>query len=143
MSPNDIKRIVNCVVDYSWPWQVGYTSLYHTEIDWQPPINGDIYTLLADLSVEMPIRLDPNHVWNWPVETREGYPVWALCDGKYRNKGGRWMQFDSIEHARDYADGQIGVHGIDSIKHFAAPHPLNPTMEPPAGWSPENKRILK
>lgn len=137
MSPNEIKRIVNCVVDYSWPWQVGYTSLYHTEIDWQPPINGDIYTLLADLSVEMPIRLDPGHIWDWPIETREGMPCWARYKiGMLSGNGDSWFPWKLTN--TDF----VGVKDPE-VSHMVTPHPLNPTMEPPADWSPENKRILK
>lgn len=142
MSPNDIKRIVNCVVDYGWSILI---KMHRDEngafTDQETRVT--VFDIILDYLRTNPCRLDPTHIWDWPIESREGYPVWALCDGKYRNKGGRWMQFDSIEHARDYADGQIGVHGIDSIKHFVAPHPLNPTMEPPVNWQPEGRRILK
>jgi hypothetical protein len=76
MSPNDIKRIVNCVVDYSWPWQSYDAGRQNIQDDgWSMP-RSDLNGLLSELQ-SFPCRLDPNHEWDWPVEAREGMPCWV------------------------------------------------------------------
>jgi hypothetical protein len=136
MSPNDIKRVVNCVVDYGWPWQ------WLTDEGFETPSDQSLNALLWQITKYHVVRLAPTHVWDWPIETREGMPCW------FRYRGDGWSPFYPWE--RGILMGSVMWTSQESFEYatamdmqIVAIHPLNPTMEPPAGWSPENKRILK
>lgn len=153
MSPNDIKHIVNCVVDYGWPVQIGYEGDVNDEY-WETMEYENVEPILVVMGHILdydPIRLDPNHPHDWPIETRESMPCWVRqC---YDDEWSKWGQ------GIVFSDGQIYlIRDPDGISEYVpswdktdigheiqtcSPHPLNPTMEPPSDWMPEGKRILK
>jgi hypothetical protein len=135
MSPNDIKRIVNCVVDYGWPWQYD---------DWQSPFviaeDQSLGHLLYCLYLQeckpdrddLHVRLDPGHVWDWPIESRDDMPCWTKPESPNMPE---WHKYETVSLAKnDYPNWHMYIVAI---------HPLNLTMEPPAGWVADGKRILK
>lgn len=149
MTPQQIKHIIQVVVDYGWPTQViciqpdgSYT--------WEPI--DDMDQLLWCLRIESdiskaPVRLDPTHEWNWPIETREGMPCWALEPG---HNAVLWFPAYVKEPYIVYPDGSTAWSGPGhhndwhiGVLQCVAPHPLKPNEPPPADWTPEGKRVLK
>jgi hypothetical protein len=121
-------------VELGYPWQVGYTSLLRKEIDWQPAIFGDFYTLLATLSDKMPVRLQPDYVWDFPVENRVEFVCWARVRPKKTNE--QWSPW------RKEFKRPIGTLRVYDYQ-FVTPDPRNPDTPPPSDWTPEGRRVVK
>jgi hypothetical protein len=141
MSPNDIKRIVNCVVDYGWPWQ------WLTDEGFETPSDQSLNALLWQITKYHVVRLDPNHPHDWPIETREGMPCWALIFEDHKPRWRRFRDRSEVFERKAFlrSANDEGLETIvDNIEDLiTAPHPLNPTMEPPADWVADGRRILK
>jgi len=133
MTPQETKKIVCAVVDYGWPWQI-YESwgedMFTQDGDWITQEDASFARLLKELGSGIPVRLDPNHPHDWPIETREGMPCW-------RAKHLRPTEF----HGYDW----YKTHVADMVfkRYEVAPHPLHPDQPPPEDWIVEGKRILK
>jgi len=146
VTDKEILKIIRCVVEYSWPWEL---LGYHTTEDlrlkvktWKIPEDhsfGDLLFYLYETEdEEVPhVRLDPTHVWNWPIETREGMPVWSRYKiGMFTGMPGDWFPW---KHTNlDF----VGVRDPE-FSQMVAPHPLNPDTPPPSDWSIEGRRVLE
>jgi hypothetical protein len=132
MSPNDIKRIVNAVVDYGTSWQIWDPVVGA----WIGPITQSLPQLLHELARGTTIQLAPKSSWDWPMETRDGMACWYRCLFTLNPEA------EPSPWSRRYIS-PFAVNNSDYLYQEVAPDPINPTMEPPLDWSPENKRILK
>lgn len=134
MQPNDIKHIINCVVDYSWPWEFYFT--FSDQEGWWQDTKADpsLERLCRVIGKgKYAVRLDPDHVWSWPIEARATYPSWwRKLNLEKRRSWGIWHRnFGEYSFKTTYELQNVAIH------------PLTPTMEPPSGWVAEGKRILK
>jgi hypothetical protein len=147
MRPQEIKEIVRIFVDYGWPYQWAYID----DENW-----NSSNTYLQDLLVflgdpEVKVRLDPDHIWDYPIETRKGLPAWHHWNDLAGNVK-RERVFAYSQNVSFYAgltdwttrddgnegDGIVGVNGF-----MIAINPIDPDMPPSDSWAPEGKRILK
>lgn len=140
MQDKEILKIIQAVVDYGWPFQRYYISGNDGKLWKTEEKNQSIFTLLKMLSVQAPVRLDPDHPHDWPIEKREGMPVWALWEFGIPDidPDNEWKYYGDL---RDIE--QIGQYEHAGLKYTVAPNPLNPDEPPPSDWSPERRRVLE
>lgn len=136
MTPTELHKLLTAVLLYGWPWEIGFPAFRGESeeyTDWQKPDNQTPRQLFRALAADvLDIRLDPSHVWEWPIERRTDIlPSWV-----------RWIPTEHSDKTwtKEYPhDDQWWGVGTQRV----AVNPLSPDTPPPSDWKAEGRRVLK